>query len=62
MKYHLFSAALIVAAIMLEFSGHANVRSDFGAALFTAGVGCESWFWIRLGSLRQTRRAKATPQ
>lgn len=50
MKYHLLCAALIVTAVMLEFSGYANGRSNFGAALFTAGTACEFFFWMRLGS------------
>jgi len=46
MKYHLLSAALIGAAVLLELSGVANGRSGLGATLFTGGVACEIWFWI----------------
>lgn len=53
MKYHLLSAVLIGAAVVLELSGYANARSDFGAALFTAGAACELWFWIRLGASKK---------
>lgn len=60
MKYHLLSAALIGAAVLLELSGVANGRSGLGATLFTGGVACELWFWIRLGAAKKARRAKAT--
>jgi hypothetical protein len=60
MKYHLLCAALIGAAILLELSGVANARSGLGATLFTVGVACEFWFWIRLGPAKKARRAKAT--
>jgi len=60
MKYHVLSAALIGAAVLLELSGVANGRSGLGATLFTGGVACESWFWIRLGAAKKSRRAKAT--
>ena len=59
MKYHLLSAALIGAAILLELSGVADGRSGLGATLFTGGVACEFWFWIRLGDSKKARRAKA---
>jgi hypothetical protein len=59
MKYHLLSAALIGAAVLLELSGVANGRSGLGATLFTGGVACELWFWIRLGAVKKARRAKA---
>jgi hypothetical protein len=56
MKYHLLSAALIVAAIFLEMAGYGNEGSNFGATLFTAGAACELWFWIRIGLAKKARR------
>jgi hypothetical protein len=60
MKYHLLSAALIGAAVILELSGVASGRSGLGAALFTAGTACELWFWIRVGAARKARRARVS--
>ncbi len=48
MKYHLLSAALIVAAIDLQATSYGKVGSNLGATLFVAGVACEFWFWIRV--------------
>jgi hypothetical protein len=59
MKFHLLGVALIGAAVLLELSGVANGRSELGATLFTGGVACELWFWIRLGAAKKARRAKA---
>ncbi len=57
MKYHLLSVVLIGAAVVLELSGYAHARSDFGAVLFTAGAACELSFWIRLGFSRKDSKA-----
>jgi hypothetical protein len=56
MKYHLLSAALIVAAIVLEMAGYGRAGSDLGATLFVAGVACEFWFWICIGLAKKARR------
>jgi hypothetical protein len=48
MKYHLLSAALIVAAMALETTSYGKAGSNLGATLFVAGVACEFWFWIRV--------------
>jgi len=56
MKYHLLSAALIVAAIALYMPGYGKAGSDLGATLFVAGAACELWFWIRLGVAKKARR------
>ena len=60
MKFHILSAALIGAAILLELSGVADGRSGLGATLFTGGVACEFWFWMRLSAAKKASRAKAT--
>jgi hypothetical protein len=43
MKYHLVSAALLGAALVLESAGFGA-----GVALLGAGVACEVWFWTRV--------------
>jgi hypothetical protein len=56
MKYHLLSAVLIVAAIVLEMAGYGKPGSNWGATLFVAGLACEFWFWIRIGVAKRARR------
>ena len=58
MKFHILSAALIGVAILLELSGVADGRSGLGATLFTGGVACEFWFWMRLSAAKKASRAK----
>ena len=53
MKYHLLSAVLIVAAIVLEMTGYGKPGSNWGATLFVAGLACEFWFWIRIGAAKK---------
>jgi hypothetical protein len=43
MKYHLISASLLVAAVVLETPGFGVV-----VVLLAAGVSCEIWFWMRV--------------
>lgn len=43
MKYHLISAALLAAAVVLETVGLAG-----STVLLAGGVACEACFWIRL--------------
>ena len=56
MKHHLSSAALMVAAIVLEMAGYGKAGSNWGATLFVAGLACEFWFWIRIGVAKKARR------
>ena len=51
MKYHLISALLLVAAVVLETLGFGG-----GVVLLAAGVGCEMWFWMRLVRARASSR------
>jgi hypothetical protein len=60
MKYHLVSAALIGAAVLLYLYGVEIGRNGLGATLFTLGVVCEFSFWMRLAAARKARRAKVT--
>jgi hypothetical protein len=58
MKYHLTSAALIVAAMILFLSGISAAGTLFGALLIVAAAVCEFKFWRRLfhrprGTVRQ---------
>jgi hypothetical protein len=59
MKYHLLSAVLIGAAVLLPMYGVAIGRSELGATLFTLGVACEFSFWMRLAAARKSKRGKA---
>ena len=45
MKYHLISALLLVAAVVLETLGFSG-----GVVLLAAGVGCE--MWCRIASIK----------
>jgi hypothetical protein len=56
MKYHLLSAVLIAAAIVLEMAGYGKPGSNWGTTLFVAGLACEIWFWIRIGVAKKARR------
>lgn len=49
MRYHLFSAAFLVAAVVLEVGGFAGFT-----ALLIAGIACEIWFWT--GVVRHRRQ------
>lgn len=51
MKYHLVSASLLSAAVVLETMGFAG-----GSFLLGAGVGCETLFWMRLVRGRRLSR------
>ena len=43
MKYHVISASLLFAGLVLETAGFA-----IGGVVLGAGVACEIWFWMRL--------------
>jgi hypothetical protein len=51
MKYHLISALLLIAAVVLETLGLGG-----GVVLLAAGVGCETWFWMRVVRARASSR------
>lgn len=42
MKYHVLSAIVLAAAVILEVGGFAGVT-----VMLAGGVACEMWFWIR---------------
>lgn len=44
MKYHLVSAAILLAALILYGLG----SSSAGNLAFIVGAVCELWFWLRL--------------
>jgi hypothetical protein len=53
MKYHILSAALILAAIVLFLSGIASTGSSvIGPLLIVAAAVCEFQFWKRLARRR----------
>jgi len=43
MRYHLISAALLAAAVVLEVGGSTGV-----IVMLAGGVACEIWFWSRI--------------
>ena len=48
MRYHLVSAALLGAAIVLELGGFAGVT-----VMLAGGIACEFWFWSRIARHRR---------
>jgi hypothetical protein len=58
MKYHLVSAALIFAALILYLSGAMDRGTDLGAFLIVAGFSCEFLFWTRILRTMMRRRSK----
>ncbi len=48
MKYHLFSAMVLVAALVLEAGGFAG-----STAMLATGFACEMVFWTRLKNRRR---------
>jgi hypothetical protein len=57
-KYHIVSAALIFAALVLYLSGAMDRGTDLGAFLIVAGFSCEFLFWTRVLRTRARRRPK----
>ena len=58
MQYHLASALLMVAAVVLQIAGFSGVGTAVGVTLLGAGVGLELCFWVRLS---RTRGLRADP-
>jgi hypothetical protein len=48
MKHHLFTAAILIAALVLYGAGMTSGAS----VLFAAGAACELWFWVRIRGRR----------
>ena len=48
MKYHIVSAALICAAMILYMTGAMARGNDLGVFLLAAGFSCEFLFWTRV--------------
>ena len=48
MKHHLFTAAILIAALVLYGGGMTSGAS----VLFVAGAACELWFWVRIRGRR----------
>ena len=51
MRYHLISASMLIAAVLLETLGYAG-----GVIFLGAGVACEIWFWMRVVRARASSR------
>jgi hypothetical protein len=56
MKYHIVSAALICAALLLYMTGAMDRGTDLGVLLIVAGFSCEFLFWTRTLRPKARRR------
>jgi hypothetical protein len=61
MKYHIVSAALIGAALVLYMTGAMDRGTDLGVFLMVAGFSCEFLFWTRIFRPKARRRPKTAP-
>ena len=62
MKYHIVSAALICAAIVLYLTGAMDRGTDLGVFLLVAGFSCEFLFWTRVLRIKVQKRQKLASQ
>jgi hypothetical protein len=44
MKHHLFTAAIVIAALVL----YGSAMTSGASMLFAASAACELWFWVRI--------------
>jgi hypothetical protein len=58
MKYHIVSAALFCAAIVLYMTGAMDRGTDLGVFLLVAGFSCEFLFWTRVLRIKVQKRQK----
>ena len=58
MKYHVVSAALIFAALVLYMTGAMDRGTDLGVFLIVAGFSCEFLFWARILRTRKRQHPK----
>jgi hypothetical protein len=56
MKYHIVSAALICAAMVLYMTGAMGRGTDLGVFLLVAGFSCEFLFWTRVHRIKAQKR------
>jgi hypothetical protein len=59
MKYHIVSAALICAAMVLYTTGAMGRGTDLGVLLLVAGFSCEFLFWTRVLRIKARKGQKA---
>jgi len=58
MKYHIVSAALVCAAMVLYMTGAMDRGTDLGVFLLVAGFFCEFVFWTRVLRIRARKGQK----
>ena len=62
MKYHIVSAALICAAMVLYMTGAMDRGTDLGAFLLVAGFSCEFLFWTRVLRFKVRKRQRVAAE
>lgn len=62
MKYHVVSAALICAAVVLYMTGAMDRGTDLGVFLLVAGFSCEFLFWTRVLRIKAQKRQKVVSE
>lgn len=62
MKYHIVSATLICAAMVLYMTGAMDRGTDLGAFLLVAGFSCEFLFWTRVRRIKAQKRQKVAAE
>jgi hypothetical protein len=58
MKYHIVSAALLCAALVLYMTGAMGLNTNLGVFLIVAGFSCEFLFWTRILRTKARGRSK----
>jgi hypothetical protein len=62
MKYHIVSATLICAAMVLYMTGAMDRGTDLGVFLLVAGFSCECLFWTRVIRIKAQKRHKVASE
>jgi hypothetical protein len=62
MKYHIVSAILICAAMVLYMTGAMDRGTDLGVFLMVAGFSCEFLFWTRVLGIKAQKRQKVAAE
>ncbi len=62
MKYHIISATLIFAAMVLYMTGAIDRGTDLGVLFLVAGFSCEFLFWTRVLRIKAQNRQKVASE
>jgi hypothetical protein len=62
MKYHIVSATLICAAMVLYMTGVMDRGTDLGVFLLVTGFSCEFLFWTRVVRIKAQKRQKVASE